>query len=288
MNDALTPAPAGALVADDPALHPMLRGVLGAWEGERDVRFKAGLRLSLASFGLLARHPALWPAVALPILINLGLFVAALAGLWSQGGAILDMIWAMPAGDGPLDFLFVGLWHVFRFVGAIVGVVAAYALVMVVGGVVASPFHDYLSERAERILLGARFIERPQAEWWRAIPASLLSSALTAGLYIAVMIPLFMLNIIPAIGSLTYTVLGMGVSAFFLSLEYSDGALARRGWAWNKKVQTYWQERSLVLGFGLGTSLMMAIPLINFLVAPVAVIGGAALAITMDERRGAR
>lgn len=287
MNDALTPAPNGALVADDPALHPMLRGVLGAWDGERDARFKAGLRLSVASFGLLARHPNLWPAVALPILINLGLFVAALIGLWSQGGAILDMIWAMPAGDGPLDFVFVGLWHVFRFVGAIVGVVAAYALVMVVGGVVASPFHDYLSERTERILLGARFIERPQAEWWRTIPASLASSALTAGLYIAVMIPLFMLNIIPAIGSITYTVLGMGVSAFFLSLEYSDGALARRGWAWNKKVQTYWQERSLVLGFGLGTSLMMAIPLVNFLVAPVAVIGGAALAITMDERRGA-
>jgi CysZ protein len=286
MSDELMRSTGSALVAADEALHPMLRAVLGAYDGERDVRFKAGLRLSAASVRFLVGRPALWPAVALPILINLGLFAGALVALWLHGGALLDMIWAHPLeGEGPLYALLMGGWYVFRFLGAIVGVVASYALVMVVGGVVASPFHDYLSERTERDLLGARYAARPQSEWWRSIGASLISSALTAGLYIAVMIPLFMLNIIPAVGSLTYTVLGGAASSFFLGLEYSDGALARRGWPWSKKIRVFWEERSLTLGFGLGTSIMMAVPLLNLFVAPIAVIGGTALAITLDERR---
>jgi CysZ protein len=286
MSDELVRVSRGALDVRDEALHPMLRAVLRGWEGDGTTRFKSGLSLSFTSVAFLVRRPALWPAVAIPILINLGLFVTALVGLWFKGGALLDLVWAMPSSEGDLSFLMIGLWHLFRIVGGLIGVVASYALVMVVGGVIASPFHDYLSERTERELLGARFVEREGESWWRSIGASLVSSALTAGLYVAVMIPLFALNIIPAVGSLTYTVLGGAVSSFFLGLEYSDGALARRGWPWSKKIRVYWEERSLTMGFGLGTTIMMAIPVLNFFVAPVAVIGGAALAIAIDDRRG--
>ena len=274
------------LQAQDPALHPMIQHVLAHRSTTGMSRFIAGAKLPLMSFRLLLGHRELWSSVFWPIVINLTLFAFTLYFFLTQGSALFSSAWAKPALLVWYDWLLALLWYLSYALTLALAGVLAYVSSMVVGGVLASPFNDALSDKTERILLGERFSPGPEEPFIKGMLKSALSSAITASLYIGVMGPLLLLNLIPGIGSVAYTLIGGVVGGYFLALEYSDTLLARRDYSFKRKLELVYAERPFTIGFGVGTSLSLAIPLLNFFCLPLAVMGGTAVGLGLEQWDG--
>ena len=264
--------------------HPLLRSLRERMStGRATGRFFAGLLLPLRIVGLLARHRRLWPWVLWPALITLVLFAVLLvATLWA-GDALFGAVWPRPEERWML-----ALWWVVRVLEILVGVLLAYLATMILGGVVASPFNDALSERVEAILLGTDDVDKQDKPLLKDLLHSTASSAAVALMYLAVLAPLLLLHLIPVAGSILYGACAASLGAFFLALEYTDSLLNRRGRGLGDKIGLVWRYRSLTLGLGLGSSALLWIPLLNFLCVPLAVAAGTAVALTIDEADTAR
>lgn len=284
-DDALTrrPEQMPVLRPDDERLHPMLQHVLEQGDATGMGRFLGGLRLPFMSAKFLMRHRELWTTVIWPVIINFGLVLGALYFIVPWGISVYADVWSQPAGQGIAQWLLSVVWHLGWAVSAVISAIVSYITAVLVGGVVASPFNDVISDKTERVLLGEHYQEPEEGSLVAGTVYSIGSSAAMVTLYGAAMIPLLFLNLIPGIGSVAYTVLASVVGGFFLALEYSDTLMARKMIPFRKKVSMVWRERTFAVGFGVGTSFTLAIPLINFLCIPLAVIGGTAVGVGVTE-----
>jgi CysZ protein len=284
---ALVPRPESATVPilqhDDERLHPLMRHVLKNREGSTFSRLVAGAKVPFMAARFLMKHRELWTNVLWPVLINLSLFVVLLYVFLTQGGSLFASLWAQPVIEAWYHWLLTGLWYLTYAIVLAASGFLAYVSSMVVGGVLASPFNDILSEKTERILLGEHYRKGEEEPFMQGLLRSAASSAATAALYIACMGPLLLLNIIPGVGSVAYTIIGSTVGGYFLALEYSDTLLARRRYGLGQKMRLVYRERKFSVGFGIGTSLTLAIPLVNFLCIPLAVIGGTAVGLGLEQ-----
>lgn len=284
---ALVPRPESAnipvLSKDDETLHPLMRHVLSNREGGTFSRLVAGAKVPFMAARLLMKHRELWTNVLWPVLINLSLFVVLLYLFLTQGGSLFASLWAQPVIEAWYHWLLTGLWYLTYAIVLAASGFLAYVSSMVVGGVLASPFNDVLSEKTERILLGEHYQKGEEEPFLQGVIRSAGSSAATAALYIACMGPLLLLNIVPGVGSIAYTIIGSTVGGYFLALEYSDTLLARRRYKLGDKMRLVYKERKFSVGFGIGTSLTLAIPLVNFLCIPLAVIGGTAVGLGLEQ-----
>ncbi len=272
------------LSADDAALHPLMKlSLRGYLEQKTSSRASRGLRIPLSAAKLLIKNPKLWPWAIAPAMINLLVFVTTLFFSLPWASAAFSGAWAAPEIVAWYHYGVWALWGLCYLLVMVLTAVLSYMGAMMIGGVIASPFNDVLSEKTEKILLGERYVAPPEMPFVKGVVRSMLSSAAMAGMYFAVMAPLLLLNLIPAVGSVAYTLIGGLVGGYFVALEYSDTFLERKTLPFKEKLQLVWRERSFTLGFGVGTSLMLAIPLINFFCLPIAVIGGTAVGTALLE-----
>ena len=155
---ALVPRPESATVPilqhDDERLHPLMRHVLKNREGSTFSRLVAGAKVPFMAARFLMKHRELWTNVLWPVLINLSLFVVLLYVFLTQGGSLFASLWAQPVIEAWYHWLLTGLWYLTYAIVLAASGFLAYVSSMVVGGVLASPFNDILSEKTERILLG--------------------------------------------------------------------------------------------------------------------------------------
>jgi CysZ protein len=228
-------------------------------------------------------HPSLWKFVVIPALINVLLFGLMLYLLIPRVGTIAEwLLFELPFELGA-EWLETGFRYLLASVLGVLSVVAAYVFVLLFGGIAASPFNDLLSERAERILLRRDEAEnRDEMMIWgifRGIGASLFLLVS----YLLLMAWVLLLNIIPGLGPPIAAILGTILSALFLTVEYSDAPIDRRGGGLRRKFEAVEGHRTLSVGFGLGASLLLWIPFLNFLTIPIAAAGGTALGIVLAE-----
>lgn len=263
--------------------HPLLASLFAPGLGPLR-RFARALRLPLRAAAFLARTPRLWPFIVIPALINIVLFGIGVAVVLTNVDALLGWMWVRPVGEGAVVYLLVGLWYLMRALIVIVGLVISYIFVLLVGGILGSPFNDALSERTE-IMLTGRPAPETEGDFLGGIPRSIGSTAFITLIYLAVLLPILLLNLIPALGSVAATILGACLSAFFLSLEYADNTFERYGFSLKEKFRILRQNIALSGGVGLGTSLLLWIPLLNFLCIPIAVVSGTVLALGLVRSR---
>jgi CysZ protein len=264
-------------------MHDLLRDLKQVTGASKLRQFTSGISLPFRAAGFLGKNPQLIPFVIIPTMINIALFALSAWLLINNAGSLVDWLWEKPVIDGILSYLLVALWYVVFVLVHLVAVVVSYAIVLLVGGIVASPFHDFLSEQTERILRGVEELpESDESVVWGLI-RSIGSSAFIGLSYAAIMLPILLLNLVPGLGSVVATVLGTCVSAFFVSLEYTDPTLQRHEVPLKQKLRLIWQHLPLTGSFGLGTSLLLWVPLMNFVCMPIAVIGGTALGIALEE-----
>lgn len=265
-------------------MHPLIADLHRASCGAAPRALLRGLALPFRAARFLLSHRSLWPFAIAPVLIHGALLVGAAVFVLAYADAAAAWIWAPPSGTTFWSTALLALWYVLYLLVLAFGLVTAYATTLLVSGVVASPFNDTLSARAEALLRdngpGGPNDGRPL---WREALYSLRSTALVLALYLTLMGPVLLLNVVPGLGSMAATGLGTGVSAFFLTLEFADITLARYGYRLRQKLRLLRAHPGLTAGFGLSTSLLLWIPLLNLLCVPIAVVGGTAMALALIQ-----
>ncbi|RVU48579.1 hypothetical protein EA187_03880 [Lujinxingia sediminis] len=267
--------------ATAPLAEPTVLDDLRALRGQSGVRrFIGGIKLPLKAMRFIAAHSMMWPWMIIPALINIVLFAITAVALVMNAPDLLGWLWARPEATW-LQIV----WYAVLGVVLLASVVLSYVAVLMVAGVVASPFNDQLSVITERELCGRVANARDGESMATGILRSIAISLLTLTAYLACIFPLLFLHLIPGLGSLLNTVLGTMISAVFLAFEYSDAALDREGYSLKEKITRVRAQLDLAGGFGLGSTLLMLIPVVNLLVMPVAVVGGTMLGIELREER---
>ncbi len=229
----------------------------------------AGLSYPLRALALINRTPRLWGYVIVPILVNLvvgavlylGLFVV----IWQQLSARL--------ADSPLGgALAVAL-------GVVVGIALAVGIGFVLvrfGIVLGAPWYGQLSEKLEGMVTGSGDIPpRLTAgeigyDIWRA----LLFELKKLTLFLAIWLPSLLLLLIPGLGGIIYTAVGMLLGALISCLDFFDGPQERRRMSFRQKLGTVRSSLPGSLSFGLVAAALVAIPLVNLLAIPLCVAAG--------------
>ena len=224
----------------------------------------------LQGFRLMAR-PGVRRFVILPLLINFLLFSLFITLGISQMDTVLT--WLTERLPDWLQWLQWLLWPLFLVAFLLVG----FYLTLLLAGLVAAPFNGLLAEAVEQHL-GTASATGGWRELLAGLAPGLLSELRKLGHFLLRALPLLLLFLIPGL-NLAAPFLWLLFSAWMLAMDYLDYPLSNHGWLFPRYRSLLRRHRWLVLGFGGAALLLTLVPLLNFLVMPAAVAGGAALAV---------
>lgn len=207
--------------------------------------------------------------VAIPLLINILIFSAALWFAINQFDVFIA--WALSGLPDWLSWLEWIMWPLFTITfGAIV-----FFGFSIMANIISAPFNGPLAAALERHLTGntTTAIEKTFMEECKdALGNEMLK--LKHALFL--MLPLIFLSLLgfafPLIAP-AISLLWLVYAIWILTLEYADFPMANHGMAFRHIREKLAEKRLLSLGFGSMVMLATLIPLINFLVMPVAVAG---------------
>ena len=115
------------------------------------------------------------------------------------------------------------------------------------------------------------------------VAIGILHSLYGALLYVSLFCPLLLLNLVPVLGQVAYTVIGGLLSAFFIAREVMDYSLSRRQLSFRQKLQLQRDNLSCVGGLGMSSFILLWVPLANLVSMPAAVIGGTLLYCELEQ-----
>ena len=236
-------------------------------------RFAAGFFSPFQSGPFLLQHPGLIRFILFPFSINILVFTAAVwAGLHFFSSTVIHYI---PQGDAWYWALLTGLVWVFAVLLTMVLVFFSFSLV---GTLLASPFNDLLSERTEELVTGLR-PEQPFQLRHFLIGAfqTLADEGKKALVFVAGMVLLLLLNLLPGPGTLLFGVLSLLWTLVFLVIEYTGYIASRKGLRLAAQRRYLMRRKLAMFGFGCGLLCLLAVPLLQFLTIPLGVIAATRL-----------
>lgn len=226
-----------------------------------------GVRAFVDGFAA-ARAPGLARYVWLPALVS---FVVTVAGLTFALGYVEQLsAWLTGLLPDWLGFLTVVLTPLLYLVGLLTGV----WLFGFVAVLIASPFLGDLSIAVERSHFRTGPAEPPG--FWSGLLGTITRELRKLGYHLPRLLVVFVLTLIPVI-NLAAPVLWLIFGAWTLAVQFCDYPAENRGRPFRETVELLQRHRGAALGFGACAAFSLAIPLLNFLMIPVAVAGGTLL-----------
>lgn len=153
--------------------------------------------------------------------------------------------------------------------------VICYLAFVTLGSIITAPFNEKISRYVEGTVASNKIIY--DVGFWKDSWLSIKAEALKIFFYLSILIPIFLLNLIPIIGSVLSTTLGLLFSFFYNSLDFLDYPMTRRFFTLRKKIEIVLSKKMLSLGFGCCVFLIMFLPLVNVLLKPICITAGTAL-----------
>lgn len=235
--------------------------------------FSRGFFYPFRGLRLLSRYPALLKYIVIPFLINLVIFSSAVYfGLDFFNSTVVQYI---PQGEA---WYWALLYYAAWILAVLVTAVLVFFLFTVIGNLIASPFNDLLSERAEEYLLGKRSETAFSLKGFlHDARFTLVNELKKMSLFLVGMVFLLLLNLIPVLGQLIYSVAAILFTLFFLVVEYLGYVFGRKNYAFREQRRYIWRRKFLTLGFGTGVLCILAVPFLQFLCLPLAVLGATLL-----------
>lgn len=236
-------------------------------------RFGRGVRTPFQAGRFLLQNPRLLRFIAIPFGINTGVFVAAAwFGLHFFNETVVARI---PQGEAWYWLL---LYYLLWLLAVLLTMILVFFGFAVVGSLIASPFNDLLSERTEEVLTG-QAPEEPFSFRGFLVDAvrTLIEESKKILVFLAGMGGLLLLNLLPVAGTLLYGILSVLWTIFFLVVEYTGYVAGRKRLKFSQQRQYLLGRKFLMLGFGCGLLLVLAIPFLQFLCIPLGVVGATRL-----------
>jgi CysZ protein len=153
--------------------------------------------------------------------------------------------------------------------------VICYLAFITLGNLLTAPFNEKISKYVEIKITN----KEPDNTigFWKDSFMSIKAEGSKIAFYLSILIPIFLLNLIPVIGSVLSTSLGILFSFFYNALDFLDYPMTRKFYTLRKKINIVLSRKMLSIGFGCCIFLMMFLPVINLFLKPVCVTAGTAL-----------
>jgi len=207
--------------------------------------------------------------VLIPLLINISIFSL---GLWFAINQFdVFITWALSDLPGWLSWLEWIMWPLFAL--TFYGVV--FFGFSIIANILAAPFNGPLAAAVERHITGEEntVSNKPFSQ---EIKDSIINELIKLKYSLFLMMPLAFLSLLsfafPLIAPLV-AILWMTYTVWILTLEYADFPMVNHDISFRQIKKILAEKRFLSLGFGSMVMLATLIPVINFLVMPVAVAG---------------
>jgi len=225
--------------------------------------------------------PGIRRYVAIPLLINSCVFIAAIWFGFSYIGDWIDTLMnSLPDWLDAIGWLISGLFYI--LFGIICMLVVFFTFSMV-ANVIAAPFNDLLCVAVAKKLAGNDiFLNTDQKPFLQTIIPSITSEIRKLAYFVIWSIPFVILLIIPGI-NIVGAVLWFMFSAWMLNYEYMEYPMSQDDLDFSQLKAQLKSRKFLSLSYGSIISAATLIPIVNFLVMPVAVAG--ATAIWIDTRK---
>ena len=219
----------------------------------------------------LVSQPRLRRFVLLPLLTNLLLFSAAFYWLFSQLSVLADRwIGQLPEWLTWLEYL---LWPL-----AIITVLLLFSFIFsMVANWIAAPFNGLLAEQVEARLTGVRPPDVSIAQLLKDVPRILAREWQKLKYYLPKAIGCLILFFIPLVGQTIAPLLWLLLCAWMAAIQYCDYPYDNHKIRFEIMREDLKNHRWTNLGFGLIVSVCTAIPIINFLIMPIAICGATAM-----------
>ncbi len=244
-------------------------------------RFLAGLAYPLEGFAFIRAHK-LWRVCMWIVLVDIAVFALLFAGvlalvkpLLAGAGTYIVSTFAVQS-EFAAGLVTILTWIIWAVVILIAVGLSGVALVLL-GQALASPFLDALSEKVESIVLETPETPLDAARVTRAFLmglSDLFWGTLTA---VCVYVPLFLLGLIPGVGTIPASILSYTFAAMLAAHEFVGLPLTRRFVNYGGRWRVVRENGAVALGFGATTLLLLIIPGAGFFVLPFATVGGTLL-----------
>ena len=256
------PDPASAPVKPAPGL---TGGLLAVWRGA----------------GFIFRNRSLLPLALFPVIINTILYTVFLA-------VSLKYFYGWLTGLLPQSEAW--YWAVLLYVLMILfGAALILAVVFTftaVANILASPFNDALSAKTEELATGRQddrsfSLAAVIKEAGRTVVEELKKIAF----YLAAIAVLLLVNMVPLVGPVLYSVLFGLLTILWLALSFLDYSFARHEMRLKDKLGFIKKSFRPSFGYGLGLTVSLAIPFFNLIALPAAVVGGTLLYVELGKSK---
>jgi len=235
--------------------------------------FTRGFSYPLRAAKFLGKKPGLLKYLAVPFFINVLIFsLSVYFGL--------DFFQNTLETYAPSTEVWYGmiLYYLAWTVALLLTTVLVFFTFTVLGNLIASPFNELLSERAEELRSGQKNAQPFQLRRFLGdAKHALLTEIKKLSVFVICMLLLFAINFIPGIGSLLYAVLAPTFTLFFLAIEYMAFVLMRKQLTFTEQRQYITKKPVLMTGFACSIFCLLAIPFLQFFCIPLAVVGATLL-----------
>ena len=220
----------------------------------------------------LIRTKGLKRFVFVPLAINLILFATAFYFLYGQIEAGITYLIAMiPEWLGWLkEALVFFLWPL-----AIISVLLIFALIFgTLANWIAAPFNGVLAEKAERHLTGKPMGDEGVLSLIKDIPRTLGRELSKLTWYLPRAIGFFLIFLfVPVFGQVIWFLF----SAWMMAIQYCDYPYDNHKVDFTRMRIHLSQHKGKALSFGIMVNIFSLIPIVNFIVMPVAICGATAM-----------
>jgi CysZ protein len=225
-----------------------------------------GLTLPIRATRLILRDRALLTLSALPVAISLGLYVLVIVRVQGAARERVSLFFAEHglASSGWL------VWSVQLLLGLMLFLVGALTF-SIVTSVLASPFNDFLAERAERHC-EPRLPATPSLRFAGKARLIVIDLLKTVAALAAALVAL-LVSWVPVIN-----VAAVVLTCLLVTFQYVSYPPTRRGQGIGYGAAFLGRHLYACVGFGAATMVLFSIPFVSVLALPVAVVGGTLLA----------
>lgn len=158
--------------------------------------------------------------------------------------------------------------------GVILILLICYLAFIIFGGIITAPFNENISKFIEENVCGYKSNE---LSFWKDTYISIKGEIQKLVFYFTGLLIFFLINLIPAAGSIISLILGTIFSFFYNALDFLDYPLTRQLASFGTKLKAAQSGGMVTYGFGAMAFLLMFLPVINVFIKPLLVVAGTKL-----------
>lgn len=229
----------------------------------------SGIRYLLKGAQLLS-HPKLRIFVLIPLLINIFIFASAFWFLFSTIMQWIDSyISGLPDWLSWLSYLF---WPFLIF-----SLLVSFSFVFsTVANLIAAPFNGLLAEKTENLLTGKAINDDGLMDIMKDLPRIFKRELQKWAYFLPRLLVCAVLFFIPAFGQTVAPFIWFVFVAWMMVIQYADFPFDNHKIPFNKMKKALAGRWGKSLTFGMLISFFTTLPIINFVIMPIAVCGATA------------